>query len=89
MEYYLIVTVSTGTSESIRRASIAVDGSPGISRSTTGHASTSVEGLRLPVETRTLLWRLLMTSRLVWGMEGTNYLKKKDTVQKEKEQSAS
>lgn len=55
MEYYLIVTVSSGTSESIRRASIAVDGSPGISRSTTGHASASVEGLRLPVETRTLL----------------------------------
>lgn len=69
-EYYSIV--STGTSESIRRASIAIDCSPGISRSTTGHASTGVEGLWLPVETRALLWRLLMTSRLVWGMEGAN-----------------
>lgn len=85
----VVQTVGTGTSESIRRASISTDCSPSISRATTGHASIGVKGLRLPVETRALLWRLLMTSRLIWGMEGTNYLKrKKVTVKKEKEQSA-
>lgn len=61
------------TSESIRWASVAIDHAPGISRSTTRHASTVVEGLRLPAETRALLWRLLMASWLVLGMEGTNY----------------